>query len=185
MAATAKKTNPALWQRVKTKVTKGSKGGRAGQWSARKAQMAVQEYKEKGGGYKGGKSKDNHLDEWTREDWGTASGRRSRETGERYLPRKARAELTSKEYASTTRKKRADTKKGRQFSAQPRKVARKTASVRKAATHSTSTKKQATPQKQATKTELYAKAQKARIPGRSRMTRDQLQTALKRKSSSR
>lgn len=184
MAATAKKTNPALWQRVKTKVTKGSKGGRAGQWSARKAQMAVQEYKEKGGGYEGGKAKDNHLAEWTREEWGTASGRRSRETGERYLPRNARAKLTSEEYASTTRKKRTDTKKGRQFSAQPKKVARKTASARKTATRSAPAKKQATQKKQATKAELYARARKARIPGRSLMSREQLQSALRRKSSS-
>ena len=39
MAATAKKTNPKLWDRVKAKVTRGTKGGKAGQWSARKADM--------------------------------------------------------------------------------------------------------------------------------------------------
>jgi hypothetical protein len=45
MSATAKRTNPALWERVKAKITRGSKGGRSGQWSARKAQMAVNAYK--------------------------------------------------------------------------------------------------------------------------------------------
>ena len=41
MAGTAKKTNPKLWETVKAKVTRDGKGGKPGQWSARKAQMAV------------------------------------------------------------------------------------------------------------------------------------------------
>ena len=71
MAGVAKKTNEDLWDRVKTKVTKADKGGKAGQWSARKAQLATQEYKAKGGGYEGAKSKDNHLGQWTKEEWNT------------------------------------------------------------------------------------------------------------------
>ena len=50
MSDTAEKTDPALWEEVKEEVTAGSKGGRAGQWSARKAQLAVAEYKKRGGG---------------------------------------------------------------------------------------------------------------------------------------
>ena len=50
-----------------------------------KAQLAVQEYKRRGGGYEGAKTKDNHLRHWQEEEWGTKSGRRSRDTGERYL----------------------------------------------------------------------------------------------------
>ena len=53
MAKTAEKTDPALWERVKAEITAGDKGGDAGEWSARKAQMAVQAYKKRGGGYKG------------------------------------------------------------------------------------------------------------------------------------
>ena len=49
---TAKKRNPALWSRIKSAVKAGSKGGRAGQWSARKAQMLARAYKKAGGGYK-------------------------------------------------------------------------------------------------------------------------------------
>ena len=49
---TAKKKNPALWSRIKSAVKSGSKGGRAGQWSARKAQLAVQRYKKSGGIWK-------------------------------------------------------------------------------------------------------------------------------------
>lgn len=37
----AKRTDPALWEQIKKKVMKGSKDGKAGQWSARKAQLAV------------------------------------------------------------------------------------------------------------------------------------------------
>jgi hypothetical protein len=169
MAATAKKTNPKLWDRVKAKVTRGAKGGKPGQWSARKAQMAVQEYKAAGGAYAGPKSSDNHLTTWEREDWGTKSGQRSGKTGERYLPKKARESMTSAEYAQTTRKKRADTAKGKQHSAQPAKEARKTSAARRA----TSARK--------TRAELYAAAQRAQIPGRSRMKRDELERALQRK----
>ena len=38
----------ALFERIKA----GSKGGKPGQWSARKAQMLAKQYKAKGGGYK-------------------------------------------------------------------------------------------------------------------------------------
>lgn len=133
MAAVAEKTDPELWERVKAQVTAGEKGGQAGQWSARKAQLAVAEYKKAGGGYRGGKAADNHLRQWAREDWGTRSGRPSEETGERYLPRAARARLSDAEHAQTTAKKRADTAKGRQVSKQPPEVARKTAAVRSGA----------------------------------------------------
>lgn len=127
MTSVAKRSDPKLWAAVKAEVTAGDKGGAPGQWSARKAQFAVQEYKRRGGGYLGGKSPDNHLVEWTREDWGTKSGRNSRETGERYLPKEAREALTPREYQRTSAKKRADTKAGKQFSKQPADVADKTA----------------------------------------------------------
>jgi hypothetical protein len=61
MSETAEKTDPKLWEEVKDEVTAGSKGGKKGQWSARKAQMAVAEYKKRGGGYKGEKDEDNSL----------------------------------------------------------------------------------------------------------------------------
>lgn len=45
-------TQPAMRRRLFNKIKAGSKGGAAGQWSARKAQMLAREYKAKGGGYK-------------------------------------------------------------------------------------------------------------------------------------
>ena len=119
MAGTAEKTDPKLWDRVKKEVTGSEKGGRKGQWSARKAQLASAEYKKECGGYKGRKTADNHLSQWSKEEWGTKSGRASRSTGERYLPRKARERLSAEEYGRSTAAKRRDTAKGKQFSRQP------------------------------------------------------------------
>jgi len=75
------------------------------------------------------------LKKWTKQKWRTKSGKPSTQgskaTGERYLPEKAIKALSKKEYAATSRKKRADIKKGKQFSKQPKKVAKKTARHRK------------------------------------------------------
>ena len=183
MSGTAEKTDPKLWDKVKKKVTKGDHGGKPGQWSARKAQMASSEYKKEGGGYKGGKSKDNHLQQWTNEEWGTKSGKKSGDTGERYLPKDAREKLTKGEYDRTSAKKRADTGKGKQFSAQPKDVARKTHTGSTKATAKDTAKKTAKDMKRAgagqtSKAELYAKAKAKNLPGRSKMTREQLEKAL-------
>jgi hypothetical protein len=128
-------TNPALRERIKNKVMASSKGGKPGQWSARKAQLVAQEYKKAGGGYSGSKtSKQKSLSKWTKEDWGTKSGKPSTQgskaTGERYLPKKARQALSSSEYAKTSQKKREDLRKGKQFSKQPKSIAKKAARYR-------------------------------------------------------
>ena len=163
MASSTERTDPKLWDKVKTEVTEGDKGGKPGQWSARKAQLAVNEYKHEGGGYKGEKAPDNHLVEWQQEDWGTKSGEASGKTGERYLPKKARAALSDGEYQRTTAKKRSDSAKGRQFSAQPADVAQKTAPFRGGG-H--------------TKADLMKHAAAKGIKGRSRMTKAELEHAL-------
>jgi hypothetical protein len=129
-------TKPALRKRIVSQVKAGSKGGKAGQWSARKAQIANKKYKEAGGGFKGGKTKaQKSLSKWSKEDWGTKSGKPSTQgkkaTGERYLPKKARKALSKKDYDATSRNKREDTKKGKQFSKQPKSIAKKTAKYRK------------------------------------------------------
>ena len=61
----SKYTKPALRERIKKRITAGSKGGKPGQWSARKAQMVASEYKKAGGGYKGGEGKkQKSLKKW-------------------------------------------------------------------------------------------------------------------------
>ena len=128
-------TKPELRERIKKKVMASSKGGKPGQWSARKAQLVAQEYKKAGGGYSGSKTgKQKSLSKWTKEDWGTKSGKPSTQgskaTGERYLPKKAREALSAKEYAATSRAKREGMKKGKQFVKQPKSIAKKTARYR-------------------------------------------------------
>ena len=130
MAEVAKKTDPAKWERAKA----DAKAKMGGKHSARAMQEATRLYKERGGGYSGAKSSENKLAKWTREDWGTKSGKPSTEgpkaTGERYLPKKAREALTPAEYAATTRAKREGTQEGKQFVKQPAKIAKKTARYR-------------------------------------------------------
>jgi hypothetical protein len=128
-------TKPALRESIKDRVMASSKGGKPGQWSARKAQLLAQAYENAGGGYSGEKTKSQKsLSKWTGEKWGTKSGKPSTQgpkaTGERYLPKKAREALSKKEYSATSAKKRADTKKGKQFSKQPSKIANKTSKYR-------------------------------------------------------
>ncbi len=125
--STAKRTNPALWEKVKKSVRKGDKGGRPGQWSARKAQLAVAMYKKAGGKYVGPKKNGNSLKKWTEEDWGYVGEPQK----SRYLPKKARKALSSGEKAATSRAKNKGTKAGKQFVKQPKKIAKKTARYRK------------------------------------------------------
>lgn len=125
-------TKPKLRESIKDRVMSGSKGGNAGQWSARKAQLVAMEYKKAGGGYTGSKStKQKSLSKWTKEKWQTKSGKPSTQgpkaTGERYLPKAAIKSLSPQEYASTTKAKREGTKQGKQFVRQPKSIAKKTA----------------------------------------------------------
>lgn len=127
--ATATKKNPALWKRIVARMKAGTKGGRAGQWSARKAQLAVSAYKKAGGTYAGSK-KETDLSKWTKQKWRTKSGKPSLETGERYLPEKAIKNLSAAEYAATSKAKREGMKKGEQFVSQPKGVKEKTKKYR-------------------------------------------------------
>jgi len=124
--STAKKNKPSLWKRIVARIkSQASHGTRAGQWSGRKAQAAVKAYKKAGGGYSGAKKSSNSLSKWSKQKWRTKSGKKSSKTGERYLPEKAIKSLSAREYARTTAKKRRDKAKGKQFSKQPKSIARK------------------------------------------------------------
>ncbi len=125
----AKKTNPAKWKAVVAKVKASSKGGDPGEWSARKAQLAVQEYKKSGGGYVGPKSSSNSLSKWTDQKWTTSDSSPS-QGKKRYLPEKAWSSLSAGEKAATNRAKAAGNAQGKQFVAQPKTVAKKVAKFR-------------------------------------------------------
>jgi hypothetical protein len=169
MGSKVKRSDPQLWERVKRDLTRSDKGGKPDQWSARKAQLAVQEYKRRGGGYRGRKPKETSLEQWTEEEWGTKSGRQSLESGERYLPKRAREALSDEEYRATSDKKRRDLERGRQHSRQPQRIAEKTARYRDG-------------RAEPTKSDLYEEARRRDLPGRSKMSKAELAQALKRSS---
>lgn len=126
------RTNEALWEKSKAE----AKAKMGGKHSARAMQLAGKIYKDKGGDYTGEKTESQKsMTKWTKEKWGTKSGKNStlgpKATGERYLPEKARKALSGEEYKRTSEKKKEDTKKGKQFSKQPEGIAKKTARFRK------------------------------------------------------
>ena len=81
------------------------------------------------------KKSQRSLRAWTKQKWRTKSGKPSTQgkkaTGERYLPSAAIKALSPSEYAASTAAKRKATRRGKQFSKQPRKIAKKTSRFRK------------------------------------------------------
>jgi len=76
------------------------------------------------------KAPQKSLKAWTDQKWQTKSGKRSSDTGERYLPKAAIEALSPAEYAATTKAKRAGKAKGKQFVKQPSSIATKTSRFR-------------------------------------------------------
>ena len=77
------------------------------------------------------KKSQQSLKNWTKQKWRTKSGKKSSETGERYLPTAAIKALSPQEYAATTRAKREGTRAGKQFVKQPKKISKNTAKFRR------------------------------------------------------
>jgi len=77
------------------------------------------------------KKSQQSLKNWTRQKWRTKSGKKSSETGERYLPEAAIKSLSPQEYAATTAAKRKGTRAGKQFVKQPKSISKKTAKFRR------------------------------------------------------
>jgi hypothetical protein len=109
-------TEPELRARLKEEIKAGDRGGRPGQWSARKSQLLTSEYEKAGGGYQheGQRTESQkHLGEWTQQDWHTADGgsdARSEDGTARYLPDAAWQLLSPEEREATdTRKKQGGT----------------------------------------------------------------------------
>lgn len=111
-------TNPSLRNRLKNQVMASSKGGKPGQWSARKAQLLAQKYKAAGGGYTGSKTGEQEsLSKWTDEKWRTSDRKPAIRKGgtTRYLPDKAWAKLSDSQKQATNKKKLAGSRQGKQF----------------------------------------------------------------------
>jgi hypothetical protein len=126
--SSAKKTKESMWKRIVASVKAGGKGGRPGQWSARKAQLATARYKKAGGVYKGNKSSSNKLSKWSKQKWDYVSKgdkKKPKSKRGRYLPESVRKSLSPAEKAATNRKKRAASAKGKQKAKYSKKVAGK------------------------------------------------------------
>jgi len=111
-------TKPKLRESIKRRIMAGSKGGRPGQWSARKAQLVAMAYRKAGGGYRGKKKKaQRSLSKWTREKWTTSDGKPANRPGgmRRYLPAKSWSRLSPAQRAATNRKKIIGSRRGNQF----------------------------------------------------------------------
>jgi hypothetical protein len=102
-------TNPELRARLKNKIMVGDKGGRSGQWSARKSQLLVQAYEAAGGKYIGNKTRAaKSLTKWSKEDWKTIDGKPALQPDGkmgRYLPAAEWAKLTAAQRKATNAKK--------------------------------------------------------------------------------
>lgn len=123
-----RRADEALWQKIKDAMIAGDKGGRPGENSARKMQMAVLEYKRQGGKYVGSKS-DDGLAAWTKQKWKTVSGKNSVQGdgagNQAYLPEKAWDALSAQEKGALTRAKRAAAASGKQHADMPTGIMRK------------------------------------------------------------
>lgn len=111
-------TNPDLREKLKAEIIAGDKGGRAGQWSARKAQLLAHEYEAQGGGYKHPpNAAQKSLKHWGDEQWHTEDGKPAvqGDVTHRYLPDAAWKELSPAQRKATDQKKVAASKAGKQF----------------------------------------------------------------------
>jgi hypothetical protein len=121
------RTNEKLWESAKAQ----AKAKMGGKHSARAMQLAGKIYKEKGGSYTGEKTEaQKSMTKWTKQEWTTSSGKPS-EGKRRYLPKAAWSALSESEKKATNAAKAVGNKAGKQFVAQPEKVAAKAAKFRK------------------------------------------------------
>ncbi len=113
-----KYTHPDLREEIKEEIKGSDKGGRPGQWSARKSQLLAREYEKRGGGYKGDKDESQKdLEKWTDEEWQTQEGDSRARSGDetaRYLPKEAWEKMSDEEKRETEKKKREGSRQGQQ-----------------------------------------------------------------------
>ena len=172
---------PELRERLKEEIKASDKGGRPGQWSARKSQLLVQEYEKQGGGYLGARTDEQRsLEHWTEQDWQTREGS-AEATGEgeggstrRYLPKRAWELLSEEEKRATDRKKQQEGGQDRQFVPNTPAARAARAYVDRGDASGLSEAQL----RRLTKGELYEQARALDIPGRSKMDRDELAAAI-------
>ena len=115
-----KYTDPELREEIKEEIRYSDKGGKEGQWSARKSQLLAREYERRGGGYRGEKDESQrNLERWTEEDWQTSDGSANARGGggetKRYLPKEAWEKMSDEEKKETEKKKCEGFRRDEQF----------------------------------------------------------------------
>jgi hypothetical protein len=171
MSDRSRYTDPNLRDRLKDEIQQGDKGGKPGQWSARKAQLLAQRYESEGGGYVGERDEDQKsLAEWSAEEWQTVDASADADRGDgmhRYLPARAWELLSESErkQADKTKLKQDD---GTQYADWPDAVR----DVMTALGHTSDDPDSLT------KDRLMEMAQHADVHGRSSMTKAELIEAL-------
>lgn len=174
-----KYTKPDLRREIKEELMESDKGGRPGQWSARKSQMLVQRYEDQGGGYKK-EHKDEDaksLEKWTNQNWQTSDGSAFADDGDkmkRYLPERAWDLLSEEEKEKAEKKKERGDQDGKQFVENT--IAAKAA--RAYVDHGDATDLNREQLMQLKKDELMELAQKHDITGRSSMRKATLAKSL-------
>lgn len=170
-----KYTKPDLRRRLKEDLKQSDKGGKPGQWSARKSQMLVQEYEKHGGGYKNDDKDEaaQSLEEWTEQNWQTLDGdqaRGSRMT-KRYLPEAVWNNLSQAEKEEAERTKEQGSQSGEQY-------VDWTPAIKRAMAEAGYAPDGEGESGDRTKADLYETAQDLDIEGRSSMSKEELQAAI-------
>ena len=170
-----KYTKPDLRRQLKDEIMQSDKGGKPGQWSARKSQLLVQEYEKQGGGYIQDKKDDaaKSLEDWGEQDWQTQDGSKARQNDKtkRYLPKEVWDKLSDQEKQKAEKIKQKASQDGEQY-------VQWTPAIKKAMKEVGYS--DAENFSEPTKQELYEKAQDLDINGRSQMDKAELQEAVDR-----
>lgn len=171
-----KYTKPQLRETIKEEIKASDKGGKPGQWSARKSQLLVQEYEKQGGGYttdekdKAAKS----LEEWGEQNWQTQEGEgQARQDGKtkRYLPQAVWDKLSEEEKQEAEASKQEASRQGKQH-------VDWTPAIKQAMAEAGYRPDSDSEEDEPTKQELYEQAQELEIEGRSQMSKEELQDAV-------
>ena len=169
-----KYTRPDLRRQLKDEIMQSDRGGKPGQWSARKSQLLVQEYEKQGGGYKQDEKDDaaKSLEEWSEQDWQTQDGTKARQDGKtkRYLPKEVWDKLSDEEKRKAEEIKQKASKEGEQY-------VEWTPAIKKAMEEAGYA--QTDDSGEITKQELYQQARELDINGRSKMDKAELQKAVR------
>ena len=167
-----KYTKPDLRRQIKDELMQLDKGGKPGQWSARKSQLLVQEYEKQGGDYKKDDKDDaaKSLEEWGEQDWQTQDGTKARQDNKtkRYLPQAVWSRLSKEEKQEAERIKQQASRQGEQYVEWTPAIKRAMAE----AGYADNTVEEPTKQ------ELYERAQELDIDGRSQMDKAELHKAI-------